>query len=80
MPTGKDFVIISNTKETSTVLSIMSKEVRKGTKICLEKEEKCLCCQHTYEKHLHGVMQDSKDLELKTAFRGCASSLKVFNI
>ena len=77
----------------------MSKEVRKGIKICLEKEEKeapppkklrsvmeifdsnqCLCCQHTYEKRLHGVMQDSKDLELKTAFRGCASSLEVFKI
>ena len=29
----KDFVIVTNAKETSTVLSIMSKEVRKDNKI-----------------------------------------------
>ena len=39
-----------------------------------------LFCQRLSEKRLHDIMQDSKDLELKTAFRECPSSLEVFKI
>ena len=39
----------------------------------------CLFCQLS-EERLHDTMQNSKDLELKTAFRECSSSLEVFKI
>ena len=37
-------------------------------------------CQGMSEECLHDLMQDSKDLELKTAFSECPSSLEVFKI
>ena len=40
----------------------------------------CLFCQRLSAECLHDIMQDSKDLELKTAFRECPSSLEVFKI
>ena len=40
----------------------------------------CLFCQYISEEHSHDIMEDSKDLELKTAFRECPSSLEVFKI
>ena len=40
----------------------------------------CLFCQGMSEECLHDLMQDSKDLELKTAFSECPSSLEVFKI
>ena len=40
----------------------------------------CLFCQRISEERLHDIMQDSKDLELKTAFRECPSLLEVFKI
>ena len=39
-----------------------------------------LFCQRLSEKRLHDIMQDSKDLELKTAFREFLSSLEIFEI
>ena len=65
----KNFVIITNAKQASNVLSIMSKEVRKGKKNCILPEVR-----------LHDIMQDSKDLELKTAFRERPSLLEIFKI
>ena len=47
----------------------MSKEVRKGKKNCILPEVR-----------LHDIMQDSKDLELKTAFRERPSSLEILKI
>ena len=41
----------------------------------------CLFCQCISEELLHDIMQeDSKDLELKTGFKECPSSLEVFKI
>ena len=34
--------------------------------------------QRTSEERLHDIIQDSKDVELKTAFRECPSPLEVF--
>ena len=65
----KNFVIITNAKQASNVLSIMSKEVRKGKKNCILPEVR-----------LHDIMQDSKDLELKTAFRERPSLLEILKI
>ena len=65
----KNFVIITNAKQASNVLSIMSKEVRKGKKNCILPEVR-----------LHDIMQDSKDLELKTAFTESPSLLEILKI
>ena len=40
----------------------------------------CLFCQCISEERSHHIIQDSKDLELKKAFRECPSSLEVFKI
>ena len=40
----------------------------------------CIFCQRISEERLHDIMQDSKDLELKTTFRECPLSLEVFKI
>lgn len=40
----------------------------------------CLFCQSISEERSHYIIQDSKDLELKKAFRECPSSLEVFKI
>ena len=40
--------------------------------------KQCLLCQRISEEH--DIMQVSKNLELKTAFRKCPSSLEVFKI
>ena len=40
----------------------------------------CLFCQGMSEECLNDLMQDSKDLELKTKFSECPSSLEVFRI
>ena len=94
----KDSVIITNAKETSTVLYIMVTKVRKGSKTLkrlkmrrlllkiffsvmeIFDSKQCLFCQRMSEERLRNIMQDSKDIELKTAFRECPSSLQVFKI
>ena len=40
----------------------------------------CLFCRRISGEGLHNIMQDSKDIELKTAFGECPSSLEVFKI
>ena len=42
--------------------------------------KQCLFCQRMSEERLRDIMHDSKDIELKTAFRECPSSLQVFKI
>ena len=57
-------------------------EAPPSRKLCSSMEtfdsNQCLFCQRISEEHLHNIMQDSKDIELKTAFRECPSSLEVF--
>ena len=60
----------------------MSKEVRKGHKILKRLKlrstmetfysNQCLFCQRMSEERLDDIMQDSKDLELKTTSRECS--------
>ena len=42
--------------------------------------KQCLFCQRMSEECLRDIMQDCKDLELKTAFRKSPSSSEVFKI
>lgn len=78
----KNFVIITNAKQTSNVLSIMSKEVRKDNNILKRLKTRRLLLENCIlpEVRLHDIMQDSKDLELKTAFRERPSSLEILKI
>ena len=60
-------------------------EAPPSRKLCSSMEtfdsNQCLFCQRISEELLHDIMQeDSKDLELKTAFKECPSSLEVFKI
>ena len=41
---------------------------------------RCLFCLRMYEERSHDIMQSPEELELKTAFRECPSSLEVFKI
>ena len=41
---------------------------------------RCLFRLRLFEERSHDIMQDSDDLDLKTAFRECPSSLEVFKI
>ena len=59
-------------------------EAPPSRKLCSSMEtfdsNQCLFCQRISEERLHDIIQGSKDLELKTAFRECPSSLEVFKI
>ena len=78
----KNFVVITNAKQASNVLSIMSKEVRKDNNILKRLKTMRLLLENCIlpEVRLHDIMQDSKDLELKTAFRERPSSLEILKI
>ena len=83
----KTSVIITSAKETSIVLFIMPKEVKKDNmilkrlnvrRLALKKlrpvmetfeSNQCHFCERMSDELLHDIRQDSKDLELKTAFR-----------